>query len=379
MKPLEPGATIGIIGGGQLGRMSAMAAARLGFKVHIYTDRLPSPAGDVACFTTLAAYDDTKALEAFARTCDVITFEFENISLEGLKALERHCPVFPSSRILEISQNRITEKQTLSRIGLPVAQWKAFYNTADLLTGLKDFETPCIVKTARLGYDGKGQVRLSSQEALDDFLTQSDNLAYPLVAEQIIDFEREISVMVARDPSGFCRCYDPTENIHKEGILRVSLAPAPIMTELAEQARFLATTIAEKLELVGIMGVEMFHDETGKLLVNEIAPRPHNSGHWTMNGCAIDQFEMHIRAVTGLPLPSTRRHSDIVMHNLIGPDDMALIPQILREDECCLHLYGKEEAKPGRKMGHVNRVFPRGGLPGKLVLSQLSPPCPYQI
>ncbi|MDF7674681.1 5-(carboxyamino)imidazole ribonucleotide synthase [Acetobacteraceae bacterium ESL0709] len=375
MSSLQTGATIGIIGGGQLGRMSAMAAARLGFKVHIYSDTVPSPAAEVADACTIASYDDENSLESFARNCDVITFEFENISLKGLKALERYCPVAPSSHILETSQDRITEKQSLSRAGIPVAPWKALYCKDDLIT-LYEFGLPCIVKTARLGYDGKGQYRLSDKSDLEALLAHADALSYPLVAEHIVDFEREISVMVVRNASGLCQCYDPAENHHKDGILRVSLAPAPIMPELARQAQELALNIADQLKLVGIMGVEMFHDAQGQLIINEIAPRPHNSGHWTMDGCAISQFEMHIRAVAGLPLPSTRRHSDVIMHNLIGPQDMALVPRIMEEDECCLHLYGKKEAKTGRKMGHVNRLFPRGGLPGKLVTSHLIPVFP---
>lgn len=372
IEALKPGACIGIVGGGQLGRMSAVAAARLGYKVHILSNSKPSPAAETAAYLTIGSYDDPVCLEKFARSCDVITFEFENISAEGLSHLARFCPVHPSGRILEISQDRITEKTTLGSFGLPVAPWREIIS-ADELRSLSSFGFPCILKTTRFGYDGKGQFRLDDEEAFRTLLEKADTLPYPLVAEQKIDFAREVSVMVARNAEGTIRCFDVSENHHRQGILRVSIAPAPIMPLLAEKAQTLATELAEKLGLIGIMGVELFEDRNGNLLVNEIAPRPHNSGHWTMNACLVDQFEMHIRAVTGLPLPPARRHSDAYMHNLIGPDDMALLSGIFQEENASIHLYGKEEARPGRKMGHVNRIFPRGGLPGSMVLSSYQP------
>lgn len=371
-KPLQPGARIGIVGGGQLGRMSAVAAARLGYKVHILSDSTPSPASETSAKLTVGSYDDLTCLEGFARSCDVITFEFENISAAGLKHLAQFCPVHPSGHILETSQDRIAEKTMLQSHGLPVAPWREITGPE----GLKDlpsFGFPCILKTTRFGYDGKGQFRLADEAAFQDILTKADQLPYPLVAEQQINFAREISVMVVRGTDGTVRCFDVAENHHRDGILRVSIAPAPVMPDLAERAQALAAQLAEKLELVGIMGVELFEDQNGQLLVNEIAPRPHNSGHWTMNACLVDQFEMHIRAVAGLPLPPARRHSDAYMHNLIGPDDMALLPEILREENASVHLYGKEEARPGRKMGHVNRIFPRGGMPGSMVLAHYKP------
>lgn len=370
--PLAPRARIGIIGGGQLGRMSAVAAARLGYEVHILSDSEASPASETAARLTVGSYDDPTSLEEFARSCDVITFEFENISAAGLKHLASFCPVRPSGHILEISQDRIAEKKMLRTHGLPVAPWKEVASPDDL-KALPSFGFPCILKTTRFGYDGKGQFRLPDEAAFQDLLQRADSLPYPLVAEQHIDFAREISVMVVRGLDGTVRCFDVAENHHRQGILRVSVAPAPIMPELAQKAQALAATLAEKLDLVGIMGVELFEGTDGSLLVNEIAPRPHNSGHWTMNACLVDQFEMHIRAVAGLSLPPARRHSDAYMHNLIGPDDMALLPEILREENASIHLYGKEEARPGRKMGHVNRIFPRGGLPGDMVLSHYQP------
>lgn len=369
---LRPGAWIGIVGGGQLGRMSAVAAARLGYRVHILSNSEPSPAAETSARFTVGAYDDPVCLEQFARSCDVITFEFENISAEGLAHLARFCPVHPSGHILETSQDRITEKTTLESFGLPVAPWREI-GSAEEFHALPSFGFPCILKTTRFGYDGKGQFRLENEAAFNSLAAEADTLPYPLVAERKIDFAREVSVMVVRNAAGTVRCFDVTENHHRQGILRVSITPAPIMPDLAEKAQTLAATLAEKLGLVGIMGVELFEDRDGRLLVNEIAPRPHNSGHWTMSACLVDQFEMHVRAVTGLPLPPARRHSDAYMHNLIGPDDMALLPEIVGEENASIHLYGKEEARPGRKMGHVNRIFPRGGLPGSMVLSRYQP------
>ncbi|MCX5615733.1 5-(carboxyamino)imidazole ribonucleotide synthase [Bombella sp. TMW 2.2559] len=369
---LKPRARIGIVGGGQLGRMSAVAASRLGYEVHILSDSQPSPAAETAARFTVGSYDDPACLEKFARSCDVITFEFENISTAGLSHLSRFCPVHPSGHILEISQDRIAEKTMLGSYGLPVAPWKEIASPDDLRS-LPAFGFPCILKTTRFGYDGKGQFRLPDETAFQGILQKAESLPYPLVAEQQIDFAREISVMVARGTDGTIRCFDVAENHHRQGILRASIVPAPIMPELAQKAQTLAATLAEKLNLVGIMGVELFEERNGDLLVNEIAPRPHNSGHWTMNACLVDQFEMHIRAVAGLPLPPARRHSDAYMHNLIGPDDMALLPELLQEENASIHLYGKEEARPGRKMGHVNRIFPRGGMPGDMVLSHYQP------
>ncbi|GBQ09017.1 5-(carboxyamino)imidazole ribonucleotide synthase [Saccharibacter floricola] len=374
---LPPGSTIGIIGGGQLGRMSAVAASRLGYHVHILSASTPAPAAETAAKLTVGSYDDPAVLEAFARECDVITFEFENISAAGLRQLEALRPVHPAGRILEISQDRIAEKTTLSAMGLPVASWRSVQNEDDLAT-LKDFGFPLILKTTRFGYDGKGQFRVSDETAFQQLWNDRQNLPYPLVAEKKIDFARELSVMVARNHHGDIRCFDPSENRHRDGILRMSMVPAPVAPETIDEAQRIASCLAKDIGLVGILGVELFQNADGQLIINEIAPRPHNSGHWTQNACIIDQFEMHIRAVAGLPLPSTRRHSDGFMHNLIGPDDMALVPAMMEEDNAALHLYGKAEARPGRKMGHINRIFPRGGLPGEHALAQLQPVHPQE-
>ncbi|GBR55298.1 phosphoribosylaminoimidazole carboxylase ATPase subunit [Neokomagataea thailandica NBRC 106555] len=363
-----PGRTIGIVGGGQLGRMSAMAAARLGYRVHILNTAATSPAIEVAASATIGSYDDPDTLKAFAEKCDVVTFEFENVSAEGLALLEHYRPVRPSGAILQVSQDRILEKTRLAKAGVALAPWLVINGPEDL-EKLPDFGFPVILKTTRFGYDGKGQFRVANAEELSELA----DLPYPLVAEKKIDFARELSVMVARGLDGQVRCFDTVENRHRDGILDITLAPAPIEPALAYEAQNMATKIAEELALVGLMGVEMFHAFDGTLLVNEIAPRPHNSGHWTMNACLVDQFEMHIRAVTGLPLPPATRHSDAIMHNLIGPDDMARVPSILAAEGAALHLYGKNDARVGRKMGHVNTIFPKGALPGELALSSILP------
>ncbi|OUJ00090.1 phosphoribosylaminoimidazole carboxylase [Acetobacter orientalis] len=361
---LGPNAVIGIVGGGQLGRMSAMAAAKLGFKTHILTQDPNGPAAQVSSGITLGAYDDLAVLEQFARAVDVVTFEFENISADGLDCLAQHCPVRPSGAILRTSQDRAVEKTFLTQAEVPIAPWHPVTDHASLQVAAEKLGFPFILKTARDGYDGKGQRRVYTPDALTEAYAALAPRA--LVAEGMVDFACEISVMVVRGANGTVRCFDPAQNFHRNGILDITLAPAPIAPELTQQAQALATTIAEKLELIGILGVEMFIDRTGNLLVNEIAPRPHNSGHWTMDACPVDQFDMHIRAVAGLPLPPAQRHADAVMKNLIGPDDMALWPQIIATPTFLPHLYGKAEARRGRKMGHVNLVFPYSGLPGAL-------------
>lgn len=360
---LAPGAVIGIMGGGQLGRMSAVAAAKLGFKVHVFTQNVTDPAVEVAHAVTLAPYDSPDALESFARAVDVVTFEFENITADALDLLARHCPVRPSGRVLRTSQDRLEEKTFLASIGIPLAPWHPVTARADLQTAMDTLGLPLILKTAQEGYDGKGQRRVHHP---DDLNTAFDELApHPLVAEGMVDFACELSVMVIRGVDGTIRCFDTVQNRHWHGILDMTLAPAPVMEETARKAQELACRVAEAFDLVGIMGVEMFLDHTGALLVNEVAPRPHNSGHWTMNACPQDQFDMHIRAVAGLPLPQATRHADAVMKNLVGPEDMALWPEILKTPGHIPHLYGKADARPGRKMGHVNVLFPFGALPGE--------------
>jgi 5-(carboxyamino)imidazole ribonucleotide synthase len=355
---LSPGAVIGIVGGGQLGRMSAMAAARLGLGAHIFAPE-PGPATQVTAIYTLADYTDHAALRRFASQVDVITFEFENIPADSLALLESLKPVRPSARILSISQDRLAEKQFLGAAGIPTAPWKPILRPQDF----NGATLPAVLKTTRLGYDGKGQALLRAPEECPPAYAALE--PKPLVLEGFVDFAAEISVMVARGLDGTVVTYDPVENRHKNHILDLTLAPAPLKLPLLAEATDIARTIAENLELIGLLGVEMFVTSEGKILVNEIAPRPHNSGHWTMDACLVSQFEMHIRAVAGLPLPPATRHSDAVMKNLVGPEDMALWPAILATPGLIPHHYGKTEARPGRKMGHINRLFPKGALPGE--------------
>ena len=360
--PLPPGSVIGIVGGGQLGRMSAMAAARLGYRTHVLTDKADGPAAQVASAVTVGAHGDPDALRRFAAAVDVVTFEFENISADGLELLAAIRPVRPDGAILRISQDRLAEKRFFGQAGIPVAPWHPVEDRPALDRAAAALGFPFVLKTTRLGYDGKGQRVLRRTDELDAAFAEL--APHPLVAEGFVPFACELGVMVARGLDGTVRAFDAVQNHHRHHILDLTLAPAPVDPEIAADAQALAVRIAETLSLVGLLGVELFLAADGALLVNEIAPRPHNSGHWTMDACPVSQFEMHVRAVAGLPLPPATRHSDALMKNLVGPDDMALWPRILGTEGLLPHLYGKREARTGRKMGHVNRLFPKGGLPG---------------
>lgn len=363
IQPLPPLSRIGIIGGGQLGRMSAMAAARLGYVCHIFTPEEEAPASQVAARTFRAAYDDLAALEAFAGSCDVITFEFENISAEGLARLARRRPVRPSPFVLGISQDRLAEKTFVTeRARARTTPFAAVTSLETLAFAIDQIGLPAVLKTTRLGYDGKGQARVSTRAEAE---AAFERLApHPLILEGFVDFAAELSVVLARGADGTIAAFDTVLNHHHEHILDLTLAPAPLTEEIAAEARAVACRIAEALDLVGLLTVEMFLDRDGRILVNELAPRPHNSGHWTLDACPVSQFELHIRAVAGLPLPEPRRHSDAVMKNLVGPGEIGLWPEILATPGLIPHHYGKREARPGRKMGHVTRLFPKGGLPG---------------
>ena len=356
MNSLPLGATIGILGGGQLGRMLSVAAARLGYRSHIFEPSANPPAADVAHALTTASYDDAAALTAFAETVDVITYEFENIPTAALDLLEALRPIRPNRRALAIAQDRILEKDFLTGLGLTCAPYRAVNTAAEMMAAVAEIGTPSILKTTRLGYDGKGQARLTSPEDADAAFASMNGA--PSVLEGFIDFSHEVSVIAARGLDQSVACYDPGENVHRSGILHTTTLPARLTPAQRSDAILLAARILNALDYVGVMGVEIFVTAKG-LIVNEIAPRVHNSGHWTQNGCAVDQFEQHIRAVAGLPLGDGARHSDVVMENLIG-DDIDRLPQILRENDAALHLYGKAEARPGRKMGHVNRVVRKG-------------------
>ncbi len=346
-----PGATIGIIGGGQLGRMLAIAAAELGYLTHIYTPEQHSPASQVSWKTTVADYSDSKALQVFAGSVDVITFEFENIPHESLEMLESRRPVFPSAHVLKTGRNRIREKTFINETGIATAEFFKITHEEELKRATGKTGLPAILKTSELGYDGKGQVTLRPEsdlaQAWKGLHTQE------AVLEKFVDFRMEISVIVARGKDGAVSCYVPVQNIHKNHILDVTMAPAPIEKSLAAEAEAIAVKIAEALTLRGLLAVEMFVTKDNRLLVNEIAPRPHNSGHWTMDACVTSQFEQAIRAVCGLPLGNPQRLCDAEMKNLIG-DDVNSARNYLTDTNARLHLYGKKEIRPGRKMGHVN-------------------------
>lgn len=347
--PLPQGANIGILGGGQLGRMLAVAASRLGLKAHIFEPGANPPAGQVADQVTTASYDDEAALHRFAQSVDVITYEFENIPTSALDILEQISPIRPGRRALAISQDRLSEKEFLTGLGLKVAPYANVTSAAEAEAAAQSIGTPSILKTRRMGYDGKGQVRLKNVSDMEQAWQAMQGA--PSVLEGFINFSHEVSVIAARTSDGQVACYDPGENVHREGILHSTTVPASLSAAQRMDAVLLAGQILNALDYVGVMGVELFVT-AGGLIVNEIAPRVHNSGHWTQNGCDICQFEQHIRAVAGWPLGDGSRHSDIRMENLIGAD-MDRVPE-LRKTNAALHLYGKSEVKPGRKMGHVN-------------------------
>ncbi|KIN70793.1 Phosphoribosylaminoimidazole carboxylase, ATPase subunit [Sulfitobacter noctilucae] len=351
-EPLPTGSTIGILGGGQLGRMLSVAAARLGFKTHIFEPGTNPPAGDVADQVTTAAYEDHDALRRFAESCDVVTFEFENVPTAALDLIEQMVPIRPGREALRISQDRLTEKEFLQGLGLRVAPFADVTDAKSMEEAVAQIGTPSILKTRRFGYDGKGQSRLRSTE--DAAKAWADMNDAPAVLEGFVDFTHEVSVIAARGSGGAVACFDPGENVHCDGILHTTTVPARLNTAQRTDAVLMAGNILNRLDYVGVLGVELFVATDG-LIVNEIAPRVHNSGHWTQNGCTVDQFEQHIRAIVGWPLGDGSRYADVVMENLIG-DDMDRVPTLAQERDTALHLYGKAEVKPGRKMGHVNRI-----------------------
>ncbi len=355
--PLPPGSTIGILGGGQLGRMLSVAASRLGLKTHIYNDEPGAPAFDVAAETTVGAYDDPEALARFAGSVGVVTCEFENVPARALEIAGRESHVYPPPKSFEVAQDRLVEKDFVSGLGIAVAPYAAVNTLGELNEGLARVGTPALLKTRRFGYDGKGQVPIhtlceagTAWEAIGEA---------PAVLEGMVAFERELSVVAVRGRDGETRFYDVVENVHRGGILATSRVPAGISGTTAYEARKIAGQIAQSLGHVGVLCVELFDGggETPHLVVNEIAPRVHNSGHWTLDACLVSQFENHVRAICGWPLGDVSRHSDAAMTNLIGADvdDWA---RLAAEPGTAVHLYGKAEARPGRKMGHVTRIKP---------------------
>jgi 5-(carboxyamino)imidazole ribonucleotide synthase len=352
--PLPQGAVIGILGGGQLGRMLSAAASRRGYRCHVYEPGNNPPAGHVADAVTTAPYDDIDALRRFAAGVDVITYEFENVPAAALDLLESLVPIRPNRRALATSQDRLIEKEFLNSLGIATAPFAAVNSEADLRRALDQIGAPAILKTTRLGYDGKGQARIQSAKDAPAALAAMGGAH--AVLEGFVEFTHEVSVIAARGLDGSVACFDPGENVHRDGILRTTTVPARHTPAQRSDAILIAARILNALDYVGVLGVELFVTPKG-LIANEIAPRVHNSGHWTQNGSAVDQFEQHIRAISGLPLGDGARHSNVVMQNLIG-DDVAQVRAILQEPHAALHLYGKGAPRPGRKMGHVNRIKP---------------------
>lgn len=354
---LNPGATIGILGGGQLGRMTALAAARLGFRTHIFATEPDSPGSQVTPLITIGRFDDDAALRRFAKTVDVVTYETENIPLETVAAIAPLRPVLPGAAVLRVTQDRLLEKDFIRSIGVPTAPYQAINSAEELAAALQGLEGRAILKSVRMGYDGKGQVAVDRRS--DPAAAWRQMGSAQGILEGFVDFRCEVSVIVARGLDGSVAAYPAVENHHAHHILDRTIAPARVAPAVAAAAEAAALGIAAALDVRGLLAVEMFVTRDEHVLVNELAPRPHNSGHWTMDACYTDQFEQLVRAITGLPLGSTDRHSDAEMRNLIGPevDTWATWLELPRAK---LHLYGKKEAPAGRKMGHVTTLKPRG-------------------
>ena len=358
-QPLKAGATIGILGGGQLGRMLSQAAAKLGLHCHVYAPEKDSCAFEVVRRATVADYLDKKALEIFARDCDVITYEFENVPAECAAFLKSRKPVLPDPSVLENTQDRLIEKDFIAAQKIAVAPYAPVHSATQLEAAVEKIGLPAVLKTRTLGYDGKGQVMIAKG---GDPLAAWRTLKHaPCILEGFIKYEREVSVIAARSRDGKVECFDVAENDHRDHILKVSKVPAHITPALAKDARRIAEKLVKAHDYVGVMGVEMFVVRRGKtraLMVNEIAPRVHNSGHWTLDGASVSQFEQHIRAVAGWPLAKPIRRGRAEMTNLIGAEVHDLGRWLVLPGTS-VHLYGKAEARPGRKMGHVTRVFPK--------------------
>lgn len=356
MAVIEPGATIGILGGGQLGRMTVLAATAFGYRCHVYCPIEDSPAKQVTSLATTADYDDKLALDRFAQSVDVVTFEFENVPGDTAEFLAERKPVRPGPNALRIAQDRIKEKDFLRSIGVGTAPYQAVASEEELHRAVAAIGPRAILKTVRMGYDGKGQVGVrgdSDLAAIWRGFGSSDG-----ILEGFVEFACEISVIIARGETGKTTTYAPVENQHVNHILDTTIAPARVPPEIAMRAEAIARHIAEKLDLIGLLAVEMFVTHQGEVLVNELAPRPHNSGHWTTDACYTSQFEQLVRAICGLPLGSPEHHSDAVMKNLIGAD-IEKWREAVNDPLQKIHLYGKDEALPGRKMGHVTKLGPR--------------------
>lgn len=344
---------LGILGGGQLGRMSAIAAAKLGIDCVILTPEENSPASQVAQKTIVADYKDEQALREFSETVDVISYEFENIPVETVAFLQNLKPVYPDEKLLNVAQDRIAEKTYLNNINIPTTRWASLNTPQDIQNTMSEWGArEAIIKTARFGYDGKGQARISGDTDIDTLWTQFKNQS--LIIEEIVPFDCEISVIIARDTFGKSEIYGPMVNEHKNHILDRTIMPCPLSDDIQTAAKDAALKLANDLNLIGVLTLELFVGKNGEILANEIAPRTHNSGHWTIDACEASQFENHIRTVCGLPVATINRHSDCEMRNLIGDDAKPEnIEQYKNKENTHLHLYGKAEIREGRKMGHV--------------------------
>jgi 5-(carboxyamino)imidazole ribonucleotide synthase len=354
---LKPGATIGILGGGQLGRMLAQAAARLGLKCHVFSSEADACSAQVVPRFTRAEFSDHAALEKFAQDCDVITYEFENVPAESAAFLAARKPVLPDPTVLATTQDRLIEKSFVADLGIPTALFAGVATEAELAAAVAEIGLPAVLKTRRLGYDGKGQMTIRPGDSPEK--AWSELRRAPCILEGFVPYERELSVVVARTRDGAVECFEVSENEHRNHILHRSKVPAAAPAAVADEARRIAERIAGAFEYVGVLAVELFLVRAGaghQVLVNEIAPRVHNSGHWTLDGASVSQFEQHIRAIAGWPLGKPVRHGRVEMTNLIGPE-VETYPQWLSVPGATVILYGKGEARPGRKMGHVTRVF----------------------
>ena len=358
---LASGATIGILGGGQLGRMLALAAARIGFKCHVFAPTPDSPAFDVVHRVTHADYADTQALDRFAADVDVVTYEFENVPAETATFLAARVPVLPDPKVLATTQDRLAEKNFVAGLGIRTAPYAAAGAPSELAAALDRIGRPAVLKTRRFGYDGKGQATIDN--GTDLAAAWSEVGGQPCIVEAFVPFAREVSVVAARGRDGAVECFDVSENEHRAHILKISRVPADLPETTAHEARRIAEAVADSFAYVGVLAVEMFVLRDGGLLVNEIAPRVHNSGHWTIDGASVSQFEQHLRAVAGWPLARPVRRGRVEMINLIGSeiDDFR---SWLAVPGACVHLYGKTAVRPGRKMGHVTRVFADESAPG---------------
>ena len=352
--PVPPGGSIGILGGGQLGRMLALSAARLGLKTHIYCHDKNAPAFQVADRHTCAEFDDAKAVQAFAASCDAVTFEFENVPAATIDEIAHITPVNPGAKALRFTQDRFDEKCFIQSLGLNTAAFQAVETDADARRGFAELRGVGVLKTRRLGYDGKGQIKVKSTDEAAAAIT-SFRHAHS-VLEAFVDFAFEASIVAARASDGSFAAYDPPENAHENHILRRSVVPGRLTAKQSDEAKAIARTIAKALDYVGVLAVELFVGRDGALLVNEIAPRVHNSGHWTLEACAVSQFEQHMRAVAGWPLGDPVRHADAVMVNILGEE--AAQWRRFAAQRGALHLYGKSEIRPGRKMGHFTTLSP---------------------